>query len=71
MLAWFEDNNIVSFFRIIGRLLSAVFQQQPWAVYDLVLKDQDRANNHAEAAPHRRLETEFDVKQPSIAKEKY
>jgi hypothetical protein len=61
MLTWLEDNYIGRPYGRNRRRRPAVFAPQLWNVYDRVLADQDRTNNHAEAA-HRRLQTIFDVK---------
>lgn len=65
MLTWLEDNYIGRPYGRNRRRRPAVFAPQLWNVYERVLADQDRTNNHAEAA-HRRLQTEIDVKHPSI-----
>lgn len=65
ILTWLEDNYIG---RPVGRnrrRRPALFPPQLWNVYDRVMTDQDRTNNHSEAA-HRRLQTELDVHHPSI-----
>jgi MULE transposase domain len=62
---WFEDNYIERIYGRNRRRRPAVFPIELWNVYDRVLNDQDRTNNHSEAA-HRRLQTELDVNHPSI-----
>lgn len=65
ILTWFEDYYIGTPFGRNRRRRPALFPPEIWNVYDRVINEQCRTNNHAEAA-HRRLQTEFEVKHPSI-----
>ena len=65
MLNWLEDNYLGRPFGRNRRRRAPMFPPQLWNVYDRVLNDQDRTNNHAEAA-HRRLQVELDMDHPSI-----
>ncbi|KAB0800989.1 hypothetical protein PPYR_05343 [Photinus pyralis] len=65
LLQWFED---------IGRpnrrgngRRDAMFPPEMWSVYQRVINNQDRTNNHAEAA-HRRLQVELGMNHPTLWK---
>ena len=65
ILNWLEDNYLGRPFGRNRRRHAPILPPQLWNVYHRVLNDQDRTNNHAEAA-HRRLQVELDVTHPSI-----
>ena len=65
-LQWFEDNYIGRVARN-GRRRACAYPVEVWNVYGRVLNDQDRTNNHSEAA-HNKLGHELGVKHPSIWK---
>jgi hypothetical protein len=41
------------------------FNPEEWSVYERTLANDDRTNNHAEAA-HKKLQTHFNCRHPSI-----
>ena len=66
VLQWFEDNYIGPVARN-GRKRASPYPVEVWNVYGRVLNDQDRTNNHSEAA-HNKLGYELGVKHPTIWK---
>ncbi|KAK4879731.1 hypothetical protein RN001_007877 [Aquatica leii] len=67
ILQWFEDAYVGRPNRRGNGRRPAIFPPEVWSVYDRVLNDVDRTNNHAEAA-HRRLCTELSMTHPTIWK---
>lgn len=65
ILNWLEDSYLGRRFGRNRIRRAPSFPPPLWNVYDRVLNNQDRTNNHAEAA-HRRLQTELDVSHQSI-----
>jgi hypothetical protein len=64
VLDWFEDS-YVGRRRPNGTRRPPLFPIAMWSCYERVLHDQDRTNNHAEAA-HRAMQTELQMDHPSI-----
>lgn len=67
LLEWLEDTYIGRLNRRGNGRRPPVFPPEVWNLYDRVLTDEDRTNNHAEAA-HRRLQAELGVDHPTIWK---
>ena len=63
ILNWFEDNYIGWPERNHCRSHPAIFLPEIWSVWQCVISDIDRPNNHAEAA-HRHLKRELNVVHP-------
>lgn len=67
ILNWFEDYYLG---RRVGRQRrrrDPQFPPQLWSVYERTIGNEDRTNNHAQAA-HRRLQAEINMKHPTIWK---
>ncbi|XP_031334003.1 uncharacterized protein LOC116182551 [Photinus pyralis] len=67
LLQWLEDNYIGRPNRRGNGRRLAMFSPNMWSVFDRVQNNQDRTNNHAEAA-HRRLQIELGMDHPTIWK---
>lgn len=67
LLQWFEDNYIGRPNRRGNGRRPPLFHPEIWSVYDRVISETDRTNNHAEAA-HRRLQCELSMDHPTIWK---
>ncbi|KAB0805437.1 hypothetical protein PPYR_02407 [Photinus pyralis] len=67
LLDWFEDNYMGRLNRRGNGRRRPLFPPETWNLYDRVLNDQDRTNNHVEAA-HRRIQTELGVHHPTTWK---
>lgn len=67
LLEWFEDFYIGRPNRRGKGRRQALFPPALWSVYERVLSDKDRTNNHAEAA-HRRLQSELSMDHPVLWK---
>lgn len=65
LLQWFEDTYVGRPNRHGNGRRRAFFGPEVWSVYNRVLTNADRTNNHAEAA-HRRLQTELSMNNPTI-----
>ena len=81
-LAFVKPENVYDYFETLEEILSPdeipalqwledyyipIFQIPVWNVYERVLNDSDRTNNHAEEA-HRKLSHELEVKHPTLWK---
>jgi len=64
---WFEDNYVGRMNRRGNGRRQPLFPHEMWNVYNRTLNQQDRTNNHAEAA-HRRLQTELGMDHPTTWK---
>lgn len=67
ILDWFEDNYVGRMNRRGNGRRQPLFPHDMWNVYNRTLNQQDRTNNHVEAA-HRRLQTELGMDHPTIWK---
>ncbi|KAB0793284.1 hypothetical protein PPYR_12904 [Photinus pyralis] len=67
LLEWFEDTYVGRLNRRGNGRPPGMFPPQMWNMYERVLHDQNRTNNHAEAA-HRRLQVELGVEHPTLWK---
>ncbi|KAB0799136.1 hypothetical protein PPYR_07016 [Photinus pyralis] len=67
LLEWFEDTYVGRLNRRGNGRRPGMFPPQMWNMYERVLHDQNRTNNHAEAA-HRRLQVELGVEHPTLWK---
>ena len=67
LLDWFEDNYVGRRNRRGNGRRAPLFPQEMWNVYERSLSDEDRTNNHAEAA-HRRLQNELGMQHPTVWK---
>ncbi|KAK9685302.1 hypothetical protein QE152_g38151 [Popillia japonica] len=67
ILDWFEDHYVGRLNRRGNGRRQPLFRHEMWNVYNRTLNQQDRTNNHAEAA-HRRLQTELGMDHPTIWK---
>ena len=67
LLDWLEDNYVGRMNRRGNGRRSPLFPLHIWNVYERCMNDEDRTNNHAEAA-HRRLQNELGMQHPTIWK---
>ena len=67
LLDWFEDTYIVRPSRRGNERLTPLFSVEMWNLYDRTIREEDRTNNHAEAA-HRKIYAELGVHHPVIWK---
>jgi len=67
ILDWFEENYVGRMNRRGNERRQPLFPHEMWNVFNRTLSQQDRTNNHAEAA-HRRLQTELSMDHPTIWK---
>lgn len=67
ILDWFEDSYVGRMNRRGNERRQPLFPHEMWNVFNRTLNQQDRTNNHAEAA-HRRLQTELSMDHPTIWK---
>lgn len=67
LLQWFEDYYVGRMNRRGNTRRPAIFPPELWSLYNRVLNDMDRTNNHAEAA-HRRLQMEIGMDHPILWK---
>ena len=65
LLNWFEENYIGRPNRRGNSRRPSLFPPEMWNVYERTLQQEDRTNNHAEAA-NRRLQTELGMEHPTI-----
>ncbi len=67
LLNWFEDNYIGRLNRRGNSRRAPLFPPEIWNVYTRTISQEDRTNNHAEAA-NRRLQSELGMDHPTIWK---
>ncbi|XP_031340835.1 uncharacterized protein LOC116168947 isoform X2 [Photinus pyralis] len=67
LLNWFEDNYVGRLNRRGNGRRAPIFESSIWNLYERTLHEEDRTNNHSEAA-HRRLQTELGVLHPTLWK---
>ena len=65
VLDWFEDNYIGRPLRHSNQRRPPLFPAEMWNIYNRTVSNEDRTNNHAEAA-HRKIYTELGVHHPTI-----
>ena len=67
LLDWFENNYVGRRNRRDNGRRAQPYPQVSWNVYEHSLNDEDRINNHAEAA-HQRLQNELGMQHPTVWK---